>query len=95
MLVEEVYVVRPQPAERALYGLADVRRAAVHARDAAVLYPEAELGGDDDAVAMDSRSSRSSAVPYAWLMPIRPRPSAETVRPWAPSVRVESMSGGW
>ena len=45
-------------------------------------------------VAMDSRSSRSSAVPYAWLIPIRPRPSAETVRPWVPRGRAVSMADG-
>jgi hypothetical protein len=44
-------------------------------------------------VAMDSRSSRSSGVPYAWVIPIRPGPSAETVRPWLPRVRVLSVAG--
>src|SRR6476646_4005788 len=43
-------------------------------------------------VAIDSRSSRSSRVPYAWLIPISPSPMAETVRPWVPSVRVVSMN---
>src|SRR5207244_11366971 len=32
-------------------------------------------------------SSRSSAVPYAWLIPIKPRPSTETLRCCVPSVR--------
>ena len=128
MLVEQIDVIGLQPAQRAFDGLADVRRPAVHAGDAAVLVElEAELRRDDDAiaravellerareqllvrdtartprpyrrtctpssmarwiVAMDSRSSRSSAVPYAWLIPMRPRPSAETVRPCVPSCR--------
>src|SRR5262245_6864089 len=42
-------------------------------------------------VASDSRSSRSAAVPYDWLMPMQPRPRAETARPWEPSERVGSM----
>src|SRR5579862_8409576 len=41
---------------------------------------------------MVASDSVSSGVPYAWLMPMQPRPSAETERPWRPSVR-EFMCG--
>ena len=52
VLVEQVDVVGPEPAQRALDGLADVLRAAVHAVDRALRVElEAELGRDDDAVA--------------------------------------------
>ena len=52
MLVQQVDVIRLQPAQRALDGLADVRRPAVHAGDHAVRVElEAELGRDDHAVA--------------------------------------------
>src|SRR5579863_6913907 len=39
-------------------------------------------------VATDSCSSRSSGLPYDWLIPMQPRPRAETVRPCEPSARV-------
>src|SRR4051794_22081280 len=38
-------------------------------------------------VATDSRSSRSSGVPYDALMPMQPRPISETSRPCRPSFR--------
>src|SRR3954454_18590301 len=38
-------------------------------------------------VAIDSRSSRSSGVPYDALMPMQPRPISETSRPCRPSLR--------
>src|SRR3954452_11703691 len=38
-------------------------------------------------VAIDSRSSRSSGVPYDALMPMQPRPISETSRPCRPSFR--------
>ena len=40
---------------------------------------------------MVATDSSSSGVPYDWLMPMQPSPSAETVRPCVPSVRVVSM----
>ena len=52
MLVEKVDTVGGEPAERALDRLADVLRPAVQARDRAVLDLEAELGRDDDAIAL-------------------------------------------
>ena len=32
-------------------------------------------------------ASASSAGPYDWLMPMQPRPSAETSSPWDPNLR--------
>src|SRR5215472_4434356 len=40
---------------------------------------------------MDSVSSRSSGVPYDWLIPMQPSPSAETFKPCVPSVRAVNM----
>src|SRR5919204_5045730 len=40
-------------------------------------------------VAIDSWSS---AGPYDWLMPMQPRPMAETRRPWLPSVRCSMVA---
>src|SRR6185437_390441 len=52
VLVQQVDVVRLQPAQRALDGFADVCRPAVHAGYRAVrIEGEAEFGGDEDAVA--------------------------------------------
>ena len=52
VLVQEVDVVRVEPAERALDSLADVRGPAVHPRNGAVLDLEAELGCDDEPFAL-------------------------------------------
>ncbi len=42
-------------------------------------------------VAIDSRSSRSSAVPYDWLMPMQPSPSVDTSSPVRPSLLLASI----
>jgi hypothetical protein len=54
MLVEEIDAVGPQPLQRGIGDLADMRRPAVEAGLFPVLDPEAELGRDDDLIAHGS-----------------------------------------